>query len=42
MFAFLKNQFYCEQQEQYREYCETGILSCLHGTEYKGLMRKRS
>ena len=33
MFTFFSTQFYYEQQEQYREYCETDILLCLHRIE---------
>ena len=33
MFTFFSTQFYYEQQEQYREYCETDTLLCLHRIE---------
>ena len=33
MFIFFTTQFYSEQQEQYREYCETDTLSYLHRIE---------
>ena len=33
MFSFFTTQFYSEQQEQYREYCETDTLSYLHRIE---------